>query len=180
MRALRTIQLDASDTFVFESHANPGEWAVSGAFVFAHTDISALTGKRRAEFRAGFLGIDSLGWSTLAQVVDVTQSDRASAIDLLARRLVERFGAPGLDVASAAAEEEIDFAMSLAQQPTGMLVAVARTLEGTSIKEAFRSLHAAEPKLPGAYAFLQASSGDEAIEDAEKVDLLGLATRRSL
>jgi hypothetical protein len=30
----RTIRLDPSDTFVFERAADPGEWAVSGAFVF--------------------------------------------------------------------------------------------------------------------------------------------------
>ena len=30
----RTIRLDPSDTFVFERAAEPGEWAVSGAFVF--------------------------------------------------------------------------------------------------------------------------------------------------
>ncbi len=33
---LRTIRLDASDTFVFDGAAEPGEWAVSGAFVFWH------------------------------------------------------------------------------------------------------------------------------------------------
>ena len=30
MKLLRTIRLDASDSFVFERPAEPGEWAVSG------------------------------------------------------------------------------------------------------------------------------------------------------
>ena len=39
---LRTIRLDPSDTFVFERAAEPGEWAVSGAFMFADADPDAL------------------------------------------------------------------------------------------------------------------------------------------
>jgi hypothetical protein len=49
----RTTALDASDTFVFERAAEPGEWAVSGAFVFADRDPAALEGKARAAFRSG-------------------------------------------------------------------------------------------------------------------------------
>ena len=42
MKLLRTIRLDVSDTFVFEKAADPGEWAVSGAFAFWDRDPSAL------------------------------------------------------------------------------------------------------------------------------------------
>ena len=38
----RTIRLDPSDTFVFERAAEPGEWAVSGAFVFWNQDPATL------------------------------------------------------------------------------------------------------------------------------------------
>jgi Family of unknown function (DUF6505) len=68
VRLLRTIRLDPSDTFVFERAADPGEWAVSGAFMFADADPDALVGKSRAAFRGGFLGVASLGWSTLVQI----------------------------------------------------------------------------------------------------------------
>jgi hypothetical protein len=176
MKALRTIRLDISDTFVFETAANPGDWAVSGTFAFAHVDPAGLTGKSRAAFRSGFLGIESLGWSTLVQVVDVTPGDRVGAVDLLARQLMEGFGAPNLDVAHVAAEEEIDFAISLAQHPSGMLIAVSRTIEAGTIKEAFRSLRAADRKLPSAYAFFKASD-EEAT--SEEVDLIDLAKRAS-
>src|SRR5262245_19830525 len=113
VKLMRTIRLDPSDTFVFERAAEPGEWAVPGTFVFASMDVASLDGKMRAAFRSGFLGIDSLGWSTLVQVVEATEEDRAAAVELLARRLVERFGAPDLAVARAAAREEIAFAASL-------------------------------------------------------------------
>ena len=57
MKLLRTIRLDPSDTFVFERAAEPGEWAVSGAFAFADIDAAKLEGKARAAFRSGFLGM---------------------------------------------------------------------------------------------------------------------------
>ena len=135
MKLLRTIRLDPSDTFVFERAAEPGEWAVPGTFAFAAMDVASLEGKARAAFRSGFLGIDSLGWSTLVQVVEASEEDRAAAVELLARRLVERFGAPSLDAARAAAEEEIAFAASLSEHPKGMLVALARKHENGDIRE---------------------------------------------
>src|SRR5215218_7107987 len=88
----RTIRLDPSDTFVFERAAEPGEWAVSGSFVFWHENLAALQGKARSAFRGGFLGVQSLGWSTLVQIVEAGEDDRRAAIDLLAQQLVTHFG----------------------------------------------------------------------------------------
>src|SRR5262245_33215601 len=79
MKLLRTIRLDPSDTFVFERAAEPGEWAVSGAFMFV--DPAALEGKARAAFRGGFLGVASLGWSTLVQIVEASEADRAALVE---------------------------------------------------------------------------------------------------
>ena len=172
MKLLRTIRLDASDTFIFPAAAEPGDWAISGAFVFEATS-ETLTGRKLAAFRGGFLGIPSLGWSTLAQVVDADASDRAAAIDALARCLIERYGAPDLEAARAAAAEELDFAASLAEPPTGTLVAVRRTLEADTICEAFRTL---QPRMDSGqwrvFAFGEATA--EA-EPSEAVDLAGLA-----
>lgn len=174
MKLLRTIRLDPSDTFVFEKAAEPGEWAVSGAFAFAHLDASRLEGKVRAAFRSGFLGIDSLGWSTLVQIVEATEEDRAAAIDTLAQRLVERFGAPDLATARPAAEEEIAFAASLSEHPRGMLAAVSRKYEDGAIREAFRTLTpSVGPKPLRAYAFLEMSGEEEPPE--EHVDLMTIA-----
>src|SRR5687768_11004534 len=96
VKLLRTIRLDPSDTFVFERAAEPGEWAVSGAFAFWGRDAGVLEGKARSAFRAGFLGIDTLGRSTLVQIVDASEEDRAAVVETLAQRLVEHFGAPDL------------------------------------------------------------------------------------
>jgi hypothetical protein len=175
MKALRTIRLDSSDTFVFETAAEPGEWAVSGAFVFASVDPSTLKGKARAQFRSGFLGVQSLGWSTLVEIVETSVEERARATDVLAQHLKERFGAPNLEVARAAAEQEIEFASSLAEHPIGMLAAVARTVEAGSIRETFRSLRPAANRPASAFAFLQVSDEDEA--QMEDIDLANLAKR---
>src|SRR3954462_15787392 len=101
----RTIRLDPSDTFVFERAAEPGEWAVSGAFVFWNKDPAALGQKQRMALRSGFLGIDSLGWSTLAIVTEATEAERQTMIDRLADQLMKEFGAPDSEAAHAAACE---------------------------------------------------------------------------
>lgn len=172
MKLLRTIRLDPSDTFVFERAAEPGEWAVPGAFIFARSDVGTMDGRARAAFRSGFLGVDSFGWSTLVQVVDASPEDRQAAVELLARRLVERFGAPGAEAARPAAEEEVAFASSLADHPKGMLVAMTRKYEDGAIRETFRTLTpGAGPKPLNAFAFLEVSGEEEPVEH---VDLLSL------
>jgi uncharacterized protein DUF6505 len=174
VKLLRTIRLDPSDTFVFERAAEPGEWAVPGGFAFATLDVTGLEGKKRAAFRSGFLGIDSLGWSTLVQVVEASAQDRAAAVDLLARRLVERFGAPSLEAARAAAEEEIGFAASISEHPKGMLVALARKHDNGDIRETFRTLAPGIGAMPArAFAVIEvAGEGDGA--SAEEIDLVAL------
>ncbi len=177
MKLLRTIRLDASDTFVFDAAAEPGEWAVPGGFVFFDADPQQLAGKARTAFRAGFLGITSLGWSTLAQVVDVTQADRAAAVESLAGQLVAHFGAPDLAAARSAAEEEIAFAASLSDHAPGTLIAMHRVLEDGAMRETFRTLKPREGAKPlRAFAFLDVE-GEEDVED--KIDLVTLASRDS-
>jgi hypothetical protein len=140
VKLLRTVRADPSDTFVFGLAAAPGEWAVSGAFAFARLDPATLQGKTRAEFRGGFLGLSSLGRSTLVQVVDADAAERTAATELLAQQLVDRFGAPDLATARPAAEEEIAFAAELGQHPAGMLIAVSRRYEEGCVREVFRTL----------------------------------------
>lgn len=173
MKLLRTIRLDESDAFLFEAAAESGEWAVSGAFAFAHLDPALLEGKARAAFRGGFLGIGSLGWSTLVQVVEASPGDRAAAVAALARQLVARFGAPDVATALPAAEEEIAFAASLADHPAGMLAAVSRSHDAGSVRETFRVLRpGAEPELR-VFDARQATGGEES--PAERIDLVAMS-----
>lgn len=174
MKLLRTIRLDPSDTFVFERAAEPGEWAVTGAFVFSDADPDSLQGKSRSAFRAGFLGVESLGWSTLVQIVEATPGDRAAVIDMLAQRLIRNFGAPDLETARAAADEEVSFSESICNQPTDTLIAVHRSFEDGELHEAFRTLRPrGGPKPLRAFSFLDVEGEDET--PADRVDLVNLA-----
>ena len=172
MKLLRTIRLDASDSFVFEHAAEPGEWAVTGAFVFLNADPATLEGKSRTAFRSGFLGLASLGWSTLVQVVEANEENRRAAIETLAARLIERFGAPDIETARSAAAEEVAFAASLAEHPPDTLIAMYRTHQDGEIRETFRTLRPRAGAKPlRAFAFLEVEG--EAAED-EKIDLMRL------
>ncbi|MBR1212162.1 DUF6505 family protein [Bradyrhizobium sp. JYMT SZCCT0180] len=175
----RTIRLDPSDTFVFERAAEPGEWAVSGAFVFWNQDSATLAQKQRVALRSGFLGVDSLGWSTLAIVTEATEAERQAAVDRLASQLLEKFGAPDLEAARGAAEEEVAFAASLCDHPAQTLLAVQRSIEDGEIRERFRTLKPREAAGDADRLHAHASAftfheieGDD--EPAEEVDLLGL------
>jgi hypothetical protein len=173
MKLLRTIRLDPSDTFVFERAAEPGEWAVSGAFMFADADPDALDGKPRAAFRGGFLGVASFGWSTLVQIVEASEDERAAVVEMLARQFHQLLGAPDLATARAAAEEEVAFAASLCDHPRDTLIAVRRTFEDGAIREAFRTLHPRGDRKPmRAFSFLEVE-GEE--EPGEEVNLATLA-----
>jgi hypothetical protein len=176
MKLLRTIRLDPSDTFIFAPVAEPGEWAVSGSFVFWNCDPMMLEGKTRTAFRSGFLGVQSLGWSTLVQIVDASDDDRRQAVEQLARRLVEKFGAPDLKTAAAAAEEEVAFAESLATEDKDALVAVYRRVEDGEIRETFRTLKPRNGPAPArAFSFLEVE--DEPPQPDDEVNLAELAAR---
>ena len=173
MKLLRTIRLDPSDTFVFERAADPGEWAVSGTFMFADVDPATLDGKARSAFRGGFLGLPSVGWSTLVQVVEAREQDRAALVDMLAQYVHEHLGAPGRDEARAAAEQEVAFAASLCEHPQDTLIAVHRTFEDGAIRETFRSLRSRGERKPmRAFSYLEVE-GEE--EPGEMVNLVNLS-----
>jgi hypothetical protein len=183
VKLLRTIRLDPSDTFVFPVAAEPGEWAVTGSFLFWGRDPDSLTGKERAAFRAGFAGINSFGFSTLVVAQPIREEEWLEAVEVLARQLVDRLGAPDLDTARQAAQEEIAFAVTLAEHEEGTLVAMHRSLEDGEIREQFRTLSARE-RIPGAdglHAHARAFSFHEVVEDEgveEKIDLIEMMETR--
>jgi hypothetical protein len=172
----RTIRLDASDTFVYASAAQPGELAVSGTFMFTGRDEAALTGKERQAFRGGFLGIDSFGWSTLVIVSEVSGEERDAAVHRLAAGLVRYCGAPDENTALPAAEEEIAFAETLCDHPCGTLLGLLRRVEGNDVKESFRTLHRRADQLSPAVAFELVALEDDR-NTTEEVDFGELIKR---
>jgi hypothetical protein len=172
VKLLRTIALDPSDTFVFDVAAVSSEWAVSGAFRFCDQDPAKLSGKARAAFRSGFLGVQSWGWSTLAQIVPATEDDCRALIELLARQLVDRFGAPDIATARTAAEEEVAFAQSLCIHPISSLIAVQRSASDGEVREAFRRLQLRERQGHGkAFSFMEVEDDVEPDQDLHLADL---------
>ena len=177
----RTIRLDPSDTFIFERAAEPAEWAVSGTFAFLDREPSMLTRKEKTALRSGFLGLTSFGWSTLCVVVDATAQERESAVEQLAAYLIEAYGAPSLELALQAAEEEVSFAESLCHHPVQTILAVQREVEDNGeIRERFRTLHARDTSADPdpLHANLRAFTMVEDKEEPEEsVDLQGLLKR---
>jgi hypothetical protein len=184
IRLPRTIRLDPSDTFVFDHPAEPGEWAVTGSFLFweadlASADLASLAGKARAAFRSGFLGVRSFGFSTLVVVSEAREHERDEAVDALAIHIHEKLGAPDLEAARAAAGEEIAFAATLCRHEVNTIIAMHRTLEGGNIKEQFRTLRPREGANAGAdslHAFARAfqfvETNEEPAEHVELTDLM--------
>jgi len=176
VKLIRTIRLDPSDTFVFEKAAEPGEWEVSGAFVFWNRDPATLEGKARTAFRSGFLGISTLGWSTLVQIVEASEDDRTAVIDTLAKQLIANFGAPTVGDAAAAAEEEVAFVESLCTQPSDTLIAVHRTFDEGAVRESFRTLRPRRGAKPArAFSFLDVEGEDDLLND--EVNLVAMTER---
>jgi hypothetical protein len=179
VKLLRTIALDASDTFIFDVPAEAGDWAVSGAFRFCNRDPAELSGKDRSAFRSGFLGVRSWGWSTLAQIVHASEDDRETLVELLAGQLVERYGAPDLATACLAAEEEVAFAQSLCTHPVSTLIAVHRSVSDGEVRESFRRLQLREGQGHGkAFSFMEVEDDTEPDSDLNLVNMSEEPPRR--
>ncbi len=175
MKLPRAIRLDPSDTFVFDRAAEPGEWVVSGVFMFNGHDVRTLKAKEKIAFRSGWLGIQSFGWSTLAIVTEITPGERESALQALASRIHEVFNAPSLEAARGAAEEELAFAASLCEQPPHTLLAVQRTFEDGEIRERFRTISPREDFAQGGFRVFAFEMSEEPEEPTEEIDLAGLS-----
>jgi Family of unknown function (DUF6505) len=180
IKMLRTIRLDPSDGFVFDPSAQPGEWAVPGGFMFWDQEPAELVGRPKQAFRAGFLGLSSFGWSTLVVVVEATRDERAGAVEALAAYLLAHQGAPTVEDAQAAAEDEIAYAQSLAGHPVQTLIALHRSVrDDGSVSEQFRTLSSAKaredsqmPCSAGAFAIVEDESAGD---DNGDVDMMALA-----
>jgi len=160
MRLPKTIRFDASDTHAFERAAAPGEWAVTGAFVFADVDPEALVGKARQAFVSGFLGTDSFGWSTFVAVSRISAEQYRAVIATLVEHLMTQFGAPNRVAAEAAAREEAEFAMSLCEHKLNTILCVTRALENEGIVERFRVIEQApEPAHAKVWEILEDDDG---------------------
>ena len=170
-RLPRTIRLDASDGVVFAHAAQPGEWAVPGTFLFWGRAPESLSRKEQIAFRSGFLGVDSFGHSTLVTVQEARADERAAMVETLARQLVAHLGAPSVEAARPAAEEEVALAESLcAGHDLNTLIALYRRHDpeaAGAIREQFRTL---KPRDETAFSSSHLRGHDRAFHFIEEED----------
>ena len=160
-RLARTIRFDQSDESVFHHAAAPGEWAISGAFVFLDRHRDEMDGKTRQAFNNGFLGLSSFGFSTFVCVAGISKSVLSETEMALAKYLYEQHGAPDLTTALEAARDEIAYASELCQGvPENTIFAVKRefTTDGR-IKESFHKVK--PPDDSGLHARIWTIEADE-------------------
>jgi hypothetical protein len=141
MKLARTIRFDPSDLNVFPRAADEGEWALVGTFCFAGLNEAEITGKVKQAFSNGFLGLQSMGFSTLVSVVTLKPGDIDKIEALLCEIFLTEFGAPDKGAAMSAVTQEIAFMAELcSDHKTGTLLAIQRSLDDDGIRESFRSL----------------------------------------
>jgi len=144
MKFLQAIQFDPSDNNVFERAAIPGEWAVTGGFCFAGVQEGDLTGKVKQAFSNGFFSLATYGFSTFTNVVEITPETVSDLTHSLAERFVEAHGAPDLEIAKGAAEEEISFVLDMCKDvPLNSVFALSRYFDDAGdIREELRIVDA--------------------------------------
>ncbi len=141
MKLARTLRLDESDPNVFETPAEPFEWAISGAFEFSNWADDDLTGKRRQAFSNGWLGLESFGRATLVAVCAISPVEYEALIQRLCAHFVERYGAPSLEAARGPAEEELGHMRAMCEDhEDNALLTVERALVEMGVKETFRAI----------------------------------------
>ena len=141
MKLARTIRFDDSDDNVFETSAQPDEWAVSGAFAFSNWTEADLSGKRRQAFSNGWLGLETFGRSTFVAVAQITQPELDAATEALAHHFVAAYGAPDISAALPVAAEELGYMRDMCDDhDANTLLIVERTLVDAGVNEAFRAI----------------------------------------
>lgn len=138
MKFPRTIQLDNSDSQVYERPALPGEWAVPGSFAFLDIDPDSMTSKQRQAFGHGFLGTETFGWSTLVEVAEIDPAEYDAVVQRLASHFVTHCGAPNIDAAFPLAKDEAKFAESICDHRVHTLLALERESNDDGIAERFK------------------------------------------
>jgi hypothetical protein len=160
IKFLRTIRFDDSDDRVFDVGAAAGEWAVSGAFAFAHLAEPDIKGKVKQAFANGFLGLTSFGRATFATVGEATDDDRENIEGDLARHFIDAYGAPDLSTALPTARDEVAFIEELCRDlPLNTVFTVRRVLVDGAVKEEFRRIE--PPRGEAAHARVWTVERDE-------------------
>ncbi len=144
MKFPRCIRLDASDLNIYARAAESSEWAVPGGFAYADCDPESFERpesfdrKARLAFHSAWLGTESFGHSTLAEVAEIDPAGFERVIERLAGHFVENYGAPDLAAARPVARAEAEEAAALCQHKLHTLLAIEREMTEAGVVERFR------------------------------------------
>ncbi|HEX6829025.1 MAG TPA: DUF6505 family protein [Burkholderiales bacterium] len=152
MKFLRAVRLPATDGQLVQAHGllEEGAWVVSGGFAIC--DLAAGIHHHPAcRCDVSFIGLASRRRCTVAEVVEIDDQVYRDHVAVLARHLLEEWGAPSAEAARAAAEDEVAYTVDLCEcfSPEAWIT-VQRRIEGGDIKEhysVFKRLLVGELKL---------------------------------
>ena len=137
MKFLKAVRLDASDSLVYshDGAARDGEWLVSGGHAVCDpTGSSHRT--PQCHCLISFVGVESHGRCTIAEVVEIDATGYRQIIERLTRHFVDDLGAPTVEAARAAAEDEAGYTADLCESfNREVWITVKRTPADDGIKE---------------------------------------------
>ncbi len=115
MRFLKSVVLDNSDACLFgaEGAASEGEWVVSGGYAVATRAPRAPGSVDKRDNT--FVGVTSHGLCTIAEVCEIDATDYRRLVGELAQHFFDDLGAPSLEAATAAAEDECAYTADLCE-----------------------------------------------------------------
>lgn len=137
MRFPRIVRPDRKGFAAFSPAAKPGEWAVTGAFRFAHRDPATIHHRELHVFKHGWFGLETFGGGALVEVAELAEAAQDELGRRLAAYLMTQYGInPG--AAIEAALEEIAFASSLCSHPLKTVLALDREFNEQGLIETTR------------------------------------------
>jgi hypothetical protein len=152
VRFLKAVRLDDSDSRILAEQggaAEEGEWVVSGGY--AVCDLARGHAQPGCRCDRSFVAVGSRRRCTLAEVAEIDEAGFAQLKERLARFFHEELGAPSLEAARAAAEDECRYTAELAESfPDEAWITVQRqpTAEGIGERySVFRRLMIGSHKL---------------------------------
>jgi hypothetical protein len=160
--AISSMDVPARNSYVM-AVVPPHERAAAASFTAVPRSLAAGISP---VFAGWMLGVSSFGFSTLVTIQDATAAERVEMVEALARKLVSHLGAPSLEAARPAAEEEVMLAESLCGgHAVNTLVALHRSLEKGAIREQFRTL---KPRDETAFSASHLAGHDRAFQFFEE------------
>ena len=145
MKYAKIIRFDKSDLNIFPLIAEEGELAIVGTFSFFYLNEESFKGKMKQAFSNGLLGVPSFGYSTFITLSEVSEEELKNLKVCLSDCFFEKYGAPSMEHAKKAADDEINLMLDLcSSHDKGSLMSIYREMTKDGIKENFRHLPKAD------------------------------------